>query len=287
MGCCRDLIQFQLFLQGFPNLIDGISLGLVETANDALFILPHLLDLLIHNCLGYLGGAIEMQGAVGVQTEDEEVPVAHLEHLERLACRLFIQDLNVGISVFFESDNSEEALVECHFGREVLLDSADQVYVVNLAHLHQVHMSHNEKGIESVLFCLDALQTHIRHVFHLVSFQSAHYVVSVLKTGEQLFSNIGKVLNKHGGTCAILTFPMVINASRELFAALVGREHISEEDISIGTYEIDLTSGCFFIDGPLSDESIGLLCLDGQELFAGIAQHSYFLLHSHEDAHLG
>lgn len=222
-----------------------------------------------------------------MQTEDEEVLVTHLEHLEGLACRLFVQDLYVGVAVFFESNNSEEALVEGHFGREVLLDSADQVDVVDLAHLHQVHMSHDEEGIEDVLFCLDALQTHVSHVFHLVSFQPAHYVVSVLETGEQLLPDVREVLDEHGGTCAILALSMVVYASRELLAALVRWQHISEEDIAVGTYEVHLTTGCFLVDRPFSDESISLLRLDGQELFAGIVEHSYLLLHSHEDAHLG
>lgn len=80
---------------------------------------------------------------------------------------------------------------------------------------------------------------------------------------------------------------MIIYASCELFAALVGREDVSEEDIAVGTYEIHLTSGCFFIDGPFSDEGVGLLCFDGQEWLAHIVEHSYFLLHAHKNAHLG
>lgn len=80
---------------------------------------------------------------------------------------------------------------------------------------------------------------------------------------------------------------MVIYASCELLAALVGREHISEEDIAVGTNEIDLTPGCLFVDGPFSDESVGFLRLDGQEMFAGIVEHPYFLLDAHEDTHFG
>lgn len=61
VGGRGDLFQFELFFQGLPNLVDGISLELVETAHNALVILPSLLDLLFHHWLGYLGGAIQMQ----------------------------------------------------------------------------------------------------------------------------------------------------------------------------------------------------------------------------------
>lgn len=79
---------------------------------------------------------------------------------------------------------------------------------------------------------------------------------------------------------------MINDATRELLTALVGWEDVSEEDISIRTYEEDLTAGCLFVNSPFSDECIGLLCLDGEELLAGIVQHSNFFLHSHKDAHL-
>lgn len=105
--------------------------------------------------------------------------------------------MNVCVAVLFESNDSEEALVEGHFGRKVFLDCADQVYVVNLTHLDQVDVPHDEEGVEDVLFCLDALQAHISHILHLVSFQSAHYVVSVLETRKQLLSDIGKVFDEY------------------------------------------------------------------------------------------
>lgn len=61
MRGCHDLFHFQLLLQGLPDLINRISLRLVETAHNALVILSSLLDLLIYHCLGYFGGAVEME----------------------------------------------------------------------------------------------------------------------------------------------------------------------------------------------------------------------------------
>jgi hypothetical protein len=80
---------------------------------------------------------------------------------------------------------------------------------------------------------------------------------------------------------------VVIDASRELLAALVGREDVSEEDIAVGAYEVHLTASCLFVNCPFSDEDIGLLRLDGEELLAGIVQYSNFLLDTHKDAHFG
>lgn len=104
-----------------------------------------------------------------METENEEVFASHLENLERFASGLFIQDLNIRVAIFLETDNSKKALVEGHFGRKVLLDCAHQIDIIDLAQLHQVYMPHNEESIENVLLRLYAFQTHVSHVLHLIS----------------------------------------------------------------------------------------------------------------------
>lgn len=75
--------------------------------------------------------------------------------------------------------------MEGHLWREVLLQRADHVNLIDLWQFDDIDMADNEEGIEDVLVNLDAFEPQICHALHLIALESAQDVVAVFETSEQ------------------------------------------------------------------------------------------------------
>lgn len=230
--------------------------------------------------------------SISVQTIDKEIFLSCSYHLEKLTSHILVdnKDLSHAIPLltFFKSDGQEVTLVEGHFRREIFFDCADQVEFIRRRVSNQIGMSHYEVLTEYILpFEFQTFQLDVDHIFKLVSLKVPEDIWAVFETGKQIFSYLGEISAYNWGSCSAFVGSAIVDPRHKLFPVLIWGQNISGEDIAIGADEEYLTACCFFEDGPLPDDGVGLLCSDGQYLPAGVVEHSDFLVNSDENTHFG
>lgn len=80
--------------------------------------------------------------------------------------------------------------MEGQLRREVFLQGAYQVKLVDTFHFDQLSMANNEVGIKNILLVFETLELHVDHVFDLITLEMTQNVRAVFETGKQVFSKI-------------------------------------------------------------------------------------------------
>lgn len=221
-----------------------------------------------------------------MQTHNNEVFGTNVKDLEVFTGGLIVDNLNIGVAFLFEPDNDQVALMEGHFGREILLDGADNKDIIDSCKFNDIHVSNNEIVVEDILLAFDVLQSNVRHILYLFGLQVSDYVVAVLETRKKVLPQIRQLFYVHRRTSPTLCLPLIRDLTNELLLSLIGRQHIHKEDVAVGTHKGHLTTGSLLVNRPLTDQGVGLLSFQSDDVFAAVVQNSNLLLHSHEDAHL-